>query len=95
MSPNQIEALHLLGIYTNYKYDFWILSGNAKASCRSHIMSALMGKKVPQSKSRVNVMRDEFYKLTNADGECQASQQDNFVKWAKENKNEGFAAKKG
>lgn len=31
---NTQEAIRWLGIYTNGRFDIWMLSGSAKASCR-------------------------------------------------------------
>lgn len=83
MTEQQKEALRLLGVYTARRYDVWLLMGSGKASCRAHIMSALHGKNMPQSKSGVNALRDAFYGMCNPQGECDAVREDNFIQWAK------------
>lgn len=47
------EACRLIGFYTNYNYDVWMLAGPAQASNRARVMTILMGRKMPQSKSGV------------------------------------------
>ena len=83
MTANQREALRLLGVYTAGRFDIWMLAGNAKAGCRAHIMSELLGVRTPQSKSGVNTLRDAFNALANAQGECIAQRESNFIGWAK------------
>jgi hypothetical protein len=43
---NVKEAIRLLGTYTAGRFDIWMLSGSAKASCRAHVMSTLLGVRV-------------------------------------------------
>lgn len=54
------EACRLLHVYTGGRCDVWALAGPAKASCRAHVMSALMGKKMPQAKSGVTAILGEI-----------------------------------
>ncbi len=83
MTPNQREALRLLGVYTAGRFDPWILMGPAKASCRAHIMSVLQGKRVPQSKAGVTAIKDAFYAIAKPIGNCSAAQDEAFEQWAK------------
>ena len=83
MEDTTKEALRLLGIYTTGRFDIWALAGDAKASCRAHVMSALLGRKVPRSKSGVTAIREELYSRGNITGTCGAHREDNFLKWAK------------
>ncbi len=73
-----IEAVRLLRIYTAGRFDPWALAGRAKASCRAHVMSALAGKKTPQSKSGVNAMLAEFHRRAGIGGDCPAHRAHNF-----------------
>lgn len=82
LSPNQLEALRLLGAYTAGRFDIWMLAGSSKASCRAHIMTALEGKKMPQSKSGVNAITAAFYAFAMPEGSCPAIREDNFRDWA-------------
>lgn len=85
MEDRTKEALRLLGIYTAGRYDIYALAGNAKAGCRTHIMSVLHGKRMPQSKSGITTMKNEFYlRAKIADG-CGAEREHNFRQWAKDN----------
>ena len=65
---NVRKALNLLRVYTADTYDIWALSGSSKASCRAHIMSALEGTRVPQSKAGVNALRSAFEGALGAHG---------------------------
>ena len=72
------NAIKLLGTYTAGRYDIWALAGPAKASCRAHIMSELLDRKTPQSKSGVNAIRAEFERQCGITGNCIAIREDNF-----------------
>ena len=78
------QALKLLGTYTAGRFDIWMLAGSSKASCRSHVMSVLMGQKVPQSKSGVTALRDALYSAGQITGEYEAQREERFVAWAKQ-----------
>ena len=78
MSTPLGEAIRVLGIYTAGRFDVWMLAGNQKASCRAHVMSILLGKSTPQSKSGVNAIRDAFYLACNITGECPSHREENF-----------------
>jgi hypothetical protein len=93
LTPNQNEALRLLGAYTAGRYDFWLLSGNTKAGCRAHIMSALAGKRMPQAKSGVNAMTAAFYDFAKPVGDCPAIREDNFRDWCVIQASQRHAAK--
>lgn len=80
---NVNEAVRLLGAYTARQFDIWMLAGPAKASVRAHIMSALVGNRVPQSKSGVNALRDTFYTIAKPAGDCPAVREDSFIAWCR------------
>jgi len=84
LTPNQIEAVRLLGVYTAGRFDAYILSGSAKASCRAHVMGTLVGAKVPQSKAGVTVLRERMWALAGVPETCHATKDTNFYNWAKE-----------
>ena len=88
LTANQSEALRLLGAYTAGRYDFWMLAGNSKASVRAHIMSALAGQRVPQSKAGVNAMQAAFYDIAKPVGTCPANRENSFVAWARSQAND-------
>lgn len=73
------DAIELLGVYTAGRFDIWLLAGNARASVRARIMSALQGTKVPQSKAGVNALRDAFYAALAITGDYPAQREENFV----------------
>lgn len=84
LNPNQTAALRLLGVYTAGRFDFWILAGPAKASCRAHIMSALAGYRVPQSRAGVTALRLAFHAFAQPpQGGCNAERDDSFEAWAR------------
>jgi hypothetical protein len=80
---NTQEAIRLLGTYTAGRFDIWMLSGSAKASCRAHVLSVLLGVKTPQSKSGVNALREAFYQAGNIEGDCLAAREENFLLWVR------------
>ena len=73
------EAIRVLGMYTAGRFDIWALAGPARASCRAHVMSVLLGKKTPQAKSGVNAIRSEFERRLNPAGDCIAIRERNFI----------------
>lgn len=83
------EAVRLLGVYTAGRFDIWMLAGNHKGTCRAHVMSALMGRKMPQSKSGVTMLRTAFYErveaLTGARpaGDHIAARETSFIAWCR------------
>lgn len=95
LTDNQKEAIRLLGAYTAGRFDIWELAGNAKASCRAHIMSALNGKRTPQSKSGVYAMYEAFFSLSDPHFPkytCNAVRESNFIEWARAVNSIGKAA---
>ena len=80
---NLVEAIKLLGVYTAWRFDIWAISGNARASCRSHVMSVLKGVKTPQSKSGVNALAAEFHSRAGITGECDAVAEHNFIEFCR------------
>ncbi len=78
------EGVRVLGIYTAGRFDVWYLAGQAKASCRAHVMAALLGlPKVPQSKAGVNAITEEFYRQSGITGDCIASREASFKAFCK------------
>ena len=78
MSDNLKEALRLVRIYTGGGCNLWQLCAKQRAGVRAHIMSALLGKKVPQSKAGINALREAIYKEAGITGSCHAHQDSNF-----------------
>ena len=77
---NYLPAIKTLSIYTAGSFNIWALSGNAKASCRAHIMADLLGlDKYPQSKSGVNAIKDEFYRQAKILGDCERNRELAFI----------------
>ena len=72
MNANLKEAIRLLGIYTTNRFDIWLLAGQPKASCRAHVMGALLGRKATQRESGVTMLRDKFYAVLALSGSCLA-----------------------
>ena len=82
--PRLLEAIRLLGAYTANRFDVWTIAGNARASCRAHVMSALLGRKTPQSKSGVNAINDEFHRLAGiGGGGCEAARESMFIDYCR------------
>jgi hypothetical protein len=67
-----VDAVKLLGTYTAGRFDSYMLAGPSKATCRQHVMSALVGCKLPQSKCGVTALRAELWKRAGVDeqGNC-------------------------
>ena len=80
MQANEHEFIRLIGVYTAGRFDPYDLAGPAKASCRAHCMSALAGKRMPQSKSGVTVLREELFRITGAQGECLAEREQDMLR---------------
>ena len=79
-----VDAVRVLGTYTAWRFDLWILAGNQRASCRAHVMSVLMGQKMPQSKSGVTALRAEFNQRAGITGDCPAHREENFIAFCRE-----------
>ena len=73
------SALEVLSAYTAGRLDIWALAGNARASCRAHVLSVLTGRKVPQSQSGITAIRSAFYTRLGIEGNCEATREDNFL----------------
>lgn len=76
-----IAAAKLLLTYTAGRSDIWMLAGPAKASCRAHVMSVLLGRKTPQSKSGVTAIVAEFHARAGITGPHIAARDDAFHAW--------------
>lgn len=77
MTTNEREFLRLLGVYTGGRFVPWALAGPAKASRRAHVMSALAGARVPQSRAGITAIEQALFSITQADGSCLAVREDN------------------
>ena len=80
---NLQEAVGLLKFYTYNYFDCWLLAGNSESNHRQHVISTLLGRKVPKSQAGINALEKEFYTQANIQGECHAERKENFIKWAK------------
>jgi len=81
MTEKQEEIKNLINTYTGGypRRMFWVLTGNAKASIRAHIMAVLLDKpKVPQSKAGITALREKLVELFGAEGDCYAALEDNL-----------------
>ena len=81
---NQIAALQLLKVYTRGTFDFWDMMGPYNAAERAEVMTALCGKRVPQSRSGVTQMRSIFHDRARIVGDHIAARQTAFAQWANE-----------
>lgn len=78
MNTNTTQAIRLFSAYTAGRFYVWGLAGSAKASCRAHIMSAILGRKATQRESGINALRDALVGALGIDraGHCSASLDD-------------------
>ena len=77
---NVKEIVRLLATCTANRFDLWFIAGDGGAKWRVEIMSAVVGKRVPQSKAGFNALRDALYavpELNPGDG-CRATQDSEF-----------------
>jgi len=77
------QAIKTLGAYTAGRFDIWALAGPAKAPCRQHVMSELMGKRMPKSASGVEALRSAFYTRLSIQGSHEAAREDAFIEQCK------------
>ena len=62
-NKRKAEIIKLLRIYSGGKFDtIYALAGSHKGSCRAHIMSELLGYKVPIAKSGINALESLLMK---------------------------------
>ncbi len=78
MSTPLGEAIRVLGIYTAGRFDVWALAGSARASCRAHVMSTLLNRRVPQSQAGVNAIQAAFYSACQITGETPNEREENL-----------------
>jgi len=76
------EAKRLFRVYTGDTGRIDALYGPAKAGCRAHILSALEGKRVPQSRAGWRVFRKAMFDLFGASGNCLAARESSLVELA-------------
>lgn len=79
-----LAGIELLGKYTiRYRggssFDPWDMMGPHNAKRRAEVMSALMGKKMPQAKSGVTALRDELNARLNPVGNHLSARQENLA----------------
>jgi hypothetical protein len=79
ISENTVEALKLVKTYAGGRFHIWNLAGNAKASCRAHIMSVLLGVKMPQIKAGMTAMAAALLDAVGAAGDCPAARESDFA----------------
>lgn len=77
-TTNVLEAIRLFGAYTGGRFSFSLLTGPAKASCRTHILSALLGTRIPQSAAGINRLRDEMFNAGGIPDGCLAAKEDSM-----------------
>lgn len=80
------KAFDLLHIYTAHTFDIDRLAGDANKEARRQIMSALMGEKMPVSKSGITIIEKHFYIMAGiklADCSCIRDAEIKFAAWAK------------
>ncbi len=78
-TTNLKQAVRILDTYTESRFDPWILSGRSNAKRRAHVMSVLVGMRMPQNKSGVFALRSEFLKRAGIEGHCMADSDEQFV----------------
>ena len=79
MQQSTLDGLSWLSVYTAGSMHIWAMAGGSKASCRAHVMGALLGRKVPQAKAGVNAIREEFYFRMGIVGDCEAVREKRFL----------------
>jgi hypothetical protein len=82
MIENKIEAVRLLNVYTANRPQLftWRLTGNAKRSCRNHILSVLLGEKVKCGQDGITRLRDEFFKSFDVNpNQCMNAQEEELM----------------
>ena len=79
---NYIEALKILGAATRGSMDPWDMAGPAHAATRARIMSALLEKRVPVSKSGITALRFHLRRIYPPAGDCEAARARAFTAWA-------------
>lgn len=81
---NLKEGLRVLGVYTAGRFDFYALAGDAKGTCRKHVMEALLEQKMPIAKCGITAMRQVFHLALGVQRDCIAREDDEFVAKARE-----------
>jgi len=79
VKPETIGAIRRLGAFTRGRFDIWMLAGSHLAASRAIILSDLLGKRMPQSKAGVTVLREAFYSELEIAGDCLAHKEENFI----------------
>lgn len=81
--PGLLAALRLVVVYTAGRVTLWNLAGQAKAAARAAVMSELVGKRMPQSKSGVNALALELYAACGIRGRYSAQCEDRFRRFVR------------
>ena len=80
MTTTLHRAIITLGTYTAHRFDVWMLSGTANASCRAHVMADLLGvEKIAQARAGVTALRAEFYQQAGIVADCERNMQIEFI----------------
>lgn len=78
-----VKATILLGFYTRGSFDIYGLAGPANGQARAKVLSALVGNKMPVSKSGITAIRSEFYSRAAISGGCDVEREDNFIEFCR------------
>lgn len=74
--------MRLLGVYSGGRYDLWALAGSVRGGCRAHVMSELVGRRVPIAKAGITALREAFYTACGVVGQCEAEREERFQRIA-------------
>jgi hypothetical protein len=83
LEKHEREAIRVLGALTAWRFDLWMLTGNAKAACRAHVMGELLNRRATQRESGIYALREKLEALAAVPGDCIATREANFRAWAK------------
>ena len=78
-SPSRLAALLLLSQYTNGRCCVWEMAGGRYAAARARIMSALAGRRIPQTQSGVTALQAALFASVGAVGDCLAAKENDFL----------------
>lgn len=79
-TPGTLKAIRLCAAFTSNSFDLWSLTGNhgGNGANRAILLSAITGKRLPQSKAGFNALRAAFYDALGILGGCEAEREENF-----------------
>ena len=81
------QAATLLHAHTGHTGDFWRLMGPSHKATRQQIMTALMGRKIPQDECGLTVLRDLFHQHVGVSAweiTCDADRDAKFAVWLRD-----------